>query len=887
MDIRDNIWVNSDEVIGNGIDDDGNGYIDDRNGWNFFAGTNSILDDNGHGSHVAGIIGAVGNNGIGVVGTNWNVSVMPLKFLDSYGEGYLYDTLQAVTYAVENGAKVLSNSWGCSCQSEAIDDAFIFAHSNNVVSIVAAGNDSADALDYSPASVNEVITVGASASDDTVANFSNMGEKLDVVAPGVDILSLKSMINMICVPENNNIVGTDYCRLSGTSMATPFVSGLAALMLSKDSTLTPEEIRQIVRREAWDGGSAGKDRRFGYGRIDAGKTIANLSEHPLTPAITNFQRNQIVSGHSVQIMGSIEGPNFQSYSLEVGLGREPATWTTFAQNTIQVRNGVLGVFDSTTVPNGLIIIRIKATSSTGKNYYFQVHDVRVNNMLYLKNGFPVLTYNTSGHFVAGPSIHTLVANIDLDPQKEIVVTALASGPIHAWNHDGSPVTGWPPESDYFGVGYPVAGEFSKETTDSNLEIGIGYLENKISLYDGDGTKLSGWPKSSSNYIGSAPASADIDADGIDELITEEEDWYLHCYKSNGTVCPGWPVRASGGQEMHTPAIADIDKDGKLEIVSVSGSITSGVLVYAINHDGTVLPGFPINATDGQYGFPHTYPVIGDVDADGTLEIIVLGKTLQSGSISIKAITSAGAIKANTIFPAQIYYGTAPALADLNSDGKVDVIVQEETGLHAFTFNNGVFQELPGWPVSFGSNYWAGDSSPVVGDISGDGVVDILVTLQRAGSGTDGEVRAYSAQGNLLPQFPIFLPLGSGAVPAISDIDNDGKNDIVITSDYWSGQNEYREKVWAFDVNQSNQSGGIEWGQFGKDEKHTGFYNNSLSPLCGPAGDIDCNKSVNLVDLSMLLSKFGQSGTIPEDIDKNGVVNLIDLSILLSNFGKSL
>jgi subtilisin family serine protease len=233
-DLAANMWRNPGEVgegrETNGIDDDGNGFVDDVFGWDFTGGDNDPIDDNAHGSHVAGTIAAVGNNGIGVVGVNWQASIMALKFLDRNGSGNTADAIAAITYAAQNGAQVLNNSWGGGGFSQALLEAIEFARDRNALFIAAAGNEGrdTDALPTYPAGydVDNVVAVAASDRNDRLASFSNFGAtSVDLAAPGVGILSTTP--------------GNAYQSFDGTSMATPHVSGVAGLVLAAYPELAP------------------------------------------------------------------------------------------------------------------------------------------------------------------------------------------------------------------------------------------------------------------------------------------------------------------------------------------------------------------------------------------------------------------------------------------------------------------------------------------------------------------------------------------------------------------------------------------------------------------------------------------------------------------------
>src|SRR5439155_11725125 len=200
---------------------DGNGYVDDWRGWDFVNNDNNPVDDHNHGTHVSGTIGAIGNNGMGVVGINWNVKIMALKFLDASGSGTTANAVKAVLYAKDKGALATNNSWGGDDFSQALLDAITQADAAGSLFVAAAGNSYAsnDTTPNYPSSydVPNVIAVAATDSSDAKALFSNYGKKsVDLGAPGVNILS--------------TIRGNTYAYFDGTSMATPHVTGSAALV---------------------------------------------------------------------------------------------------------------------------------------------------------------------------------------------------------------------------------------------------------------------------------------------------------------------------------------------------------------------------------------------------------------------------------------------------------------------------------------------------------------------------------------------------------------------------------------------------------------------------------------------------------------------------------
>ncbi|HZR83384.1 MAG TPA: S8 family serine peptidase [Candidatus Binatia bacterium] len=287
-DIAANLWTNPGEIPGNGIDDDGNGYVDDVDGWDFVNDDADPLDRHGHGTHVAGTAAAVGQNALGVVGVAWGARVMAVKGLNDQGYGYTSDLAVALLYAAENGADVINNSWGGFGLSTAIYEAINVVDALGTVVVSAAGNDGLDIGDtllWLPAGHPLGLTVGATMFTGDRAGFSNTGNGVSLVAPGVDVLSLRATHEVF---SPSLVVGQRYLRLSGTSMATPHAAGAAAVLLSAAPTLTTEEVRWHLELAADQPGAPGYegDRRnplFGYGRLDAASMFA---DPPVTTRLT-------------------------------------------------------------------------------------------------------------------------------------------------------------------------------------------------------------------------------------------------------------------------------------------------------------------------------------------------------------------------------------------------------------------------------------------------------------------------------------------------------------------------------------------------------------------------------------------------------------------------
>jgi thermitase len=270
-DLASRIWVNEGEIAGNGVDDDSNGFVDDRWGWNFYAEWANTNDDHGHGTHVAGIAGAIANNGVGIAGVNWGSPLMAVKFLDASGHGDFLAMLQGMTYAIDNGARVLNLSVtvdGGSLTGEQktlLSERVAYATAHGALVVGASGNQGRNSVSY-PAAYPDVLSVGATTSADFLWNLSNYGEELDLVAPGSTIYS--TYVNW-----SGN---ASYALLSGTSMATPHVAGAAALLWGVAPGRSPVEIRQILRATADDVNGAtlpGPDQWMGSGRLNLRRAV--------------------------------------------------------------------------------------------------------------------------------------------------------------------------------------------------------------------------------------------------------------------------------------------------------------------------------------------------------------------------------------------------------------------------------------------------------------------------------------------------------------------------------------------------------------------------------------------------------------------------------------
>ncbi|HEY9854918.1 MAG TPA: S8 family peptidase [Stenomitos sp.] len=236
-------------------------------GHDFVNNDDDAMDDQGHGTHCAGIAAASANNGVGIAGIAPNVTILAVKVLSSSGSGSYEGVANGIIYAADQGAKVISMSLGGPSTSKALEDAVKYAMGKGVAVVAAMGNDGRETVSY-PAGVPGVIAVGSTDSADLRSSFSNMGSHISIAAPGSKILSTLPM-------KANPIGKTEYGVLSGTSMATPCAAGLAALVRDKFPSLDIAGVRAKLEQSADDLGTPGFDKSFGFGRINAFKALSN------------------------------------------------------------------------------------------------------------------------------------------------------------------------------------------------------------------------------------------------------------------------------------------------------------------------------------------------------------------------------------------------------------------------------------------------------------------------------------------------------------------------------------------------------------------------------------------------------------------------------------
>lgn len=390
-DLQGRLWVNSPEDLNqngqldsldiNGIDDDGNGYIDDVIGWDFthapnFPDQGDYLDPdndpmdefgNGHGTPVAGIIAAAQNNQTGISGAAPGVRVMALRAGTASGFLEEDDVAEAILYAIANGCKVVNMSFGDVAVSYLLKDAIQYGASQGLIFVASAGNSGNAALNY-PAAYDETLSVGATDSTNRLAGFSNYGSKINLVAPGEELLSTQ--------------VGNDYGLNNGTSFSAPVVSAAAALVWSFFPGYSPEQVKGALYASCHDLGFFGWDPFYGHGLVNLEKSLI-ISEQGYAE-ISAPATGSGTAKDKIAIRGTVFSPRLISYSLSYGSGENPFSWTPIAEVfATQVLQDTLSVWSISGLPDSTYTLELRLKQ-------YGMPDIVHKNIFYIDHTPPVL-----------------------------------------------------------------------------------------------------------------------------------------------------------------------------------------------------------------------------------------------------------------------------------------------------------------------------------------------------------------------------------------------------------------------------------------------------------------------------------------------------------------
>lgn len=896
----DQIWQNPRETPDNNLDDDQNGYIDDIKGWDatsywwkdydiyrFKRPDNDPMDDRaepyfhlincpgaavggGHGTHVAGIISAKKNNQLGMAGINSRAKIMMLRGLTADGWGYVSQLAELISYAVNNGAKIINMSWGGDRPSQVLADALERAHSVGVVLVAAAGNDGREQLSY-PAAYPSVISVAATNEQDSVTSYSNFGSWIDIAAPGSDgsggrnprsLLSLRGKdTDMYCLSQTSccalgqlteKIVGEDktYYRAAGTSMAAPHVAGLASLILSKNPNLTNEEVRSVVEYSAVDLGEFGKDNKYGFGRIDAERALREFSTNPPPVAFISdpYDEEHLYFGTS-PVKGTAASRNYLRHALEFAPLENPNNWSSEGISLSSlgsggVTNGTLGQWDSGSL-EGKFLLRLTVVDQESRSRTFQRKVEIINRSLV--PGWPKsLPYDSFGA--------SLLADLNVDSKQEIVI--LSGGNVLAYQKaNATLLKSWDLDSGY-STGRRSLAAGDTDSTRNGQEIVVGSNNVEILYQDGAKTNL--------NLGGYFQGSlADLDKDNEQEILTLERSgsgdaaiWKLHAFKAPKANTPeeasGFPVQINTGNQdisvyPYHLRVGDINGDSQEDVAIYlyqnQGRLPIPNKIIAVSGAGQVLWE---KTTHEGFGFEAAPFLLADLNSDGAQEVIFYDfysldqAPWQAAQLHIWK-GDGSYLFPNSPFDLSRIGPSSVHLANLDSDNPPEIIV---SGYEKFLIieNDGQQREYP--QPSF--KVRAQGLKTVVGDLNNNGSREFLavgeVYMLPSGSWPQitnlmvGLLEYSSAGFTEKPGWPKSLVADVWALGAngwveglfMSDIDKNSKADLAIS--YCLRR---KNSCYFYVLEEPTPLGQSDWPQYLHDERHTGAYTSPPRPTYAP------------------------------------------------------
>ena len=737
-DLKQKIWVNPGEIPENGLDDDGNGYIDDMHGWDFtdapnvqaegdfLEGDNEPIDETGHGTHVAGIAGAMPDNGIGIAGVAWNCPLMAVRAGLSLGESSRMqddDSAAAIVYATDNGARIINMSWGSGQHSFVIQDAINYAHAHGVVLIGAAGN-AKESDSFFPAAYKKVISVASTNQHRHRFHRSNFGASVDIAAPGNAILSTQ--------------INDKYRILTGTSMAAPHVAGIAALMLSKRPSLTHEEVRQILINTSdvilQEDSDEPDPKLVGAGTLNAQRAL--LSSGVMQARIHLPQTNS-GGANSITFIGTAGGYKFEKWQLMYGSSSVPITFTPLTDPIATPKvTEHLATWDTSTIPEDVYTVRLVVTGRDGTQTHDQVvltvdrsppdiFSVTANEALYGNSSTSIFSWVTDDitrctfYYRQSDRISSFAAIEERQLGKEHLFSLdLTTGKYQFYiaakntvgletidNNNGKYYT-----MDVIGI--PISPNGYVET---NLGISALYISDTVTDFDEDGlpeivaTPLSDpspksliVPKSlviyersqegKYNLIQALPQNVsvadsvvsqnteidlatfkpwsvnDTDSDGLLEVLASDKE---RTFLLESKTPNGYPTQIvwetpfiSGGKS------ADLDSDGKLEIIGVDNNNNRILIFENRGNDLFEKTAELTNETDGKNIFAQQI-VIDDFNAD-RISDIVFGDS--DGDLFVYSVL--GNDKFNLQWQTQLNIDEVKLLnaGDLTGDGSPELVV---------------------------------------------------------------------------------------------------------------------------------------------------------------------------------------------------------------------
>ncbi|HWR82417.1 MAG TPA: S8/S53 family peptidase [Candidatus Deferrimicrobium sp.] len=785
------LWRNPDEIPRNGVDDDHNGFVDDTLGYdvsgdilNLFdpVGDNDPTDDYGHGTHIAGIV-AANADGKGVVGIAPWVELMAVKIRPNATSAV---GAAGIMYAVNAGAQVINISWGTPFESTILREAIDFARLNGVLVCIAPGN-TGDNTRFFPAAFDSTFVVGAGNSAGFVTDFSTFGAHIDIVAPGLDILSLRAAgTDMYADPRVGEpgirIIDDLYYLSDGTSMATPMVVGAAALALSFRPDLTLPELEDMLLFGATDlidphnSGDTliGPDTISGYGYLNIDASL-DLLLHGGVYIVEPQRRNRYTTDFPVKIapVAGYQGSWVLEYS--VGLGSE--AWQYLAAGDSLPRDSVAFVFSD---PAAQGFIRLRVTDKFASS--------QITDVVYVTNNKTVVTSPTSG--------------------GEVNYNVPIYGSVHGPQYDSMVILARPPVGQLRRL-FASTGEFfdslifnwavsGSDTGNFTINL-MGYFQSGVTR-DTVSVRIKsafalGWPRPLGGRSGMTAVSTDLNHDGIREVVVGTRNGLFLFHGPDGSTVRNFPVLV-GRDVRCVPAIYDVDRDGEDEIICTNDSG-----IYVINYDGSFAGGWPQLCFTGMIPYEYAYPnpvVVQlrqpDLSGSGVPDsgIIIINKIGQILAYRFNGdayFFSTGGLFARLDPRLTESFGvggstspfvTATSLIDQNMFD----VVATYTSPYPYT-GLGVFQGANGQPKF-------DDADPVVQNIRyvhgtalADLTGDLLPEIITSGYDSEGISRIWvkTLGADDVPGWPVALPEVSSWIasyPTAADLDLDGVPEVLST-----------------------------------------------------------------------------------------------------------
>jgi len=895
-------WTNPREIAGNNLDDDANGYVDDVSGWDFWSGDSLPNDAFGHGTLCAGIIGARSNNGIGIAGLNQKSKLLALKIL-SPSEAPPLETLEqlqefyraltpniarAIRYAADAGARIANNSWGLPFPSRVVTDALVYAHGRNCAMFFASGNSSIDSHFFYPQTHWSVITVNASTQNDGPTVFTNFGVATDVIAPGGGELGdiagadpedgVRNVVSTIpagSVLEREfpgRIVVPGYQRQAGTSFACPHAVGVASLVAARNPQLQVEQIRTIVRSTSDDVRTPGFDLYAGYGRVNAYRAV--LAYPTVGARITEPASGaQVNSGDSLRVTGRAFGPYFVSWTLSCGAGSLPSSWTALRTVYAEAPSDIvlLDAWSTAGLTPGEHTLRL-----VGRDYWGKTaeHRVLVRIAPRLKSGWPM---EIAHEFT--DKTHPVITNLLRNGQKQVVFAASAFNLddastanrcyVHARDVRNQEIPGFPVALEGHIQGAIAVGDVDPARAGLEIVVNVASVSGyRLEMIHADGTRRTGgaWPIAKTEAWPEIML-ANLDGSPGDEIVATEPT-SVCAYRRDGTPLPGWPV--TGLYYPASLAFGDMTGDGKPDVV-VGTSYYYGGAFYqgsrVLSASGAAVASY----SDPERAAGFGTPVLADMDGDDALEIVQTVRLLDGRTRIVVRNVNGTAVAG---WPQHVPYGGVKVLvADVTGDMVKDVVA---IGGELRLFSQA--GAPVGSPVPVTAGYVR---NPIAGDVSGDGVADVLFTVDLYGSGAPSRVAwAFDARNNaLVPGWPV-PDLGSDMHgPTYGDLDGDGLKEfcdsgIMIGLD---GGFQVKTRMRVFDTRGRGVS---VWTASGGSAMRT----YAIPTLRGDANHDGC---VDISDPIYLSTFLNQGGTPPAqfkeaDFNQDGVVDPKDADDILKH-----